>query len=183
MKFRFPVSTEITRSFESFYREYRLYIHGLCRLRFADTEDTYELESIVWTEVYQVFERFQTENPRTLLYQLVAWRARDLYRKKYKEQELLAELEVEDYSLLLMMEQSSSVLPTHELRMTLVELLQLESPEDRELLYGRFVEELSWKELAEKTKMHRNSLQKRAQASLHRLRERLQAETLRKSGT
>lgn len=161
--------------FEKYYRLYRMVVYEQCRRRFASEEKAKDLESIVWTEVYRSFERFHIDDPRGILCQLVTWRARDLYRQQYKEAERMASVTVEDDHLLQMMERAQPKQLGPEEQMALSQVLQKESAEDRRLLFGRFVEGLSWEELATRHSLHRNTLIKRVKLSLGRLRERLSA--------
>ncbi len=169
--------------FEDFYRRYRVYVHGLCRKRFSNIEDVHDLEALIWTEIHRHFDRFQLEDARPLLHKLVTWRARDLYRKRYKEREHFPELNLEDGELLRMMEEVMPTRPRHDERLTLVKALQGENELDRALLFGRYLEGLTWEELAVRHQMHRNSVQKRSKASLERLRAMLDATPSAKEAT
>lgn len=170
-------------SFEHFYRQYRVYVHGLCRRRFTNTEDVHDLEATIWTEIHRFFERFQLEDPRPLLHKLVTWRARDLYRKRYKEREHFPELNLEDGELLRLMEEVLPTRPRHDERLALLKVLEEENELDRALLFGRYLEGLTWEELAARHQMHRNSVQKRSKASLSRLRTMLEANYSAKEAT
>lgn len=160
--------------FSSFYRKYRLYVFDLSRKRLAREEDARDLAATVWAEVFQHFDRFQGGDPRRILAQLVTWRARDVYRQQYRGQSHKVECLAEDQYLVDLLEQlQPSKSPEDGLALQQV---LLEEPEiERKLLFGRFVEGLSWEELSSRHSLHRNTLLKRVKSSLARLRLKLEA--------
>lgn len=164
---------DVDATFDVFYRGYRPYVQGLCRKRSRQVQDTCELESIVWFDVYQHFPKYQEGDPRTLLYRLVSWRANDLYRKQRRDSDAKDALQVEDQALLSWLQMGSSVRTDEQ--MAIREALLAESEGARELLFGRFIEGLTWEELGARCGCHRNTAQKQIQQSIKRLRARLQS--------
>jgi len=160
-------------TFEHFYKNHHSHVAELCRRRFAKEQDAEDLAALVWMEVYRFFEKFHTENPRPSLYRLVNWRAGDLYRQRYRHRFHGALLHPEDESLLEMMREKHPDIGPDE-KVALAQALQHEEAEDRQLLFGRFVEGLSWAELATRHGIHRNTALKRIKLSLHRLRKHLE---------
>ncbi|MBU47734.1 MAG: hypothetical protein CL920_03470 [Deltaproteobacteria bacterium] len=169
-----PTAPVCEREFDLFYRTYRKYVYDLCRRRLSFEEDIRDLESVVWTEVYRFFERFRCEDPRRLLYQLIKWRARDCYRRMQRKKQEDYGTELEDVQLMKLMQDARPHAPRPEDTMALQQVLMEEEPMDREILFGRFVEGLTWEELSARHDVHRNTLLRRAKASLKRLRTRLE---------
>lgn len=161
------------RDFDRYYRTYRMVVHDLCRRRFSNEEDAGDLESVVWTEVYRFFDRFQTEDPRKILYQLIKWRANDLYRRLSRKKQENTELDLEDGHLMRLIQEGRPQEPSPEEKLALAQVLTNEPAEDRQILFGRFVEGLSWEELAARHTLHRNTLLRRVKSSLARLHEQL----------
>lgn len=162
------------KAFEGYYRLYRLFVFDQCCRRFSNREDARDLESLVWTEVLRFFDKFQGDDPRRQLAQLIGWRAKDLYRQKYRTVQEVQGLEVEDSHLIHLMEQGAGRELPMEDRLSLQQVLAKETPQDRRILFGRYVEGRSWEELSTTHELHRNTLLKRTKAALQRLRRRLQ---------
>lgn len=163
-----------TPKFDKFYKLYRFYVYNLCRCRSKNEDEARNLESIVWAEVYRHFERFECDDPRGLLYQLISWRAKDLFRQKIQAMQEGARIDMEDSKLIRLMEKSQEKAISREDKISLNQALSDEVPEDRNILFGRFVEGLTWEELASRHDLHRNTLLKRVKGSLKRLRSRLE---------
>jgi RNA polymerase sigma factor (sigma-70 family) len=159
---------------DAFYRKYRLLIHALSSRRFNKREDAEELESIVWRDIFKNFSEFQMDNPRPLLQKVLRWRANDLYRQKYRAVRQNEELVSHCDDLLLgLMDQASTSSLSQEDRLSLHNALTQESKETRELLVARYVEGKTWEELASQYQLHRNTLLKRTNAAIKRLRQQL----------
>lgn len=164
--------------FESFYKSYRLYVRDLCRKRFSNEEHAKDLESVVWVEVYDLFERFCHGDPRRLLYQLVSWRARDLYRQHYRLAAHESPEDLEDASLARFLVEIQALSCSVETKLALKHALQREDLEDRQILFGRFIEGMAWEELSVRHELHRNTLLKRVKSSLQRLRHEMEGHSL-----
>jgi RNA polymerase sigma factor (sigma-70 family) len=156
------------QQFESFFRMYQVYVRELCVARCRSTGDAADAESTVWYDVYQAFDKFQVEDPRPRLYQLVVWRVRNLYRSGARKYEYATE-----HDDLCRVLEDAVPQATPESQMQLKQLLEQEPPLERELLFGRFVEGLTWEELATRHQLHRNTISRRTDEALTRLRKRL----------
>lgn len=138
----------------------------LCLSRAHSLQDAEDIASLVWIDVYRQFEKFGVEDPKGLLHQLVVWRTRDWYRSAYfskrteKPEKQLVELFAAMNPTFNMVEQ----------KVLLEQALSQESEADRAMLFGRFVEELTWEELAAEFQMHRNTVSRRIMAVLTRVR-------------
>jgi len=168
------ITREKNVQFEQFYRQYRLYVHALCCRKFARPEDAEDLESLVWIEIGESFDKFNRDSPRSLLYKLVDWRSKDLYRQRYRTKNYETELDGKDKALLQLLEKASTSQHSKEEQMTLHQILAKESELDRLILFGRYVEGYTWEELAKRHNLHRNTLLKRSHAALKRLKVLLQ---------
>lgn len=114
------------------------------------------------------------DNPRPLLQKVLRWRANDLYRQKYRAVRQNEELVSHCDDLLLgLMDQASTSSLSQEDRLSLHNALTQESKETRELLVARYVEGKTWEELASQYQLHRNTLLKRTNAAIKRLRQQL----------
>lgn len=160
---------EYDASFEAFYRQHHSYIYHLCKRRFRRHTEIEELVSLVWLDIYKSEVHKSLHSPRTALYNLVQWRATDLYRKRRRRQELTQDLRIEEDSLFHLMEEQEGSTLSLETQLSLKQLLDKESPLNQGLLVGRYVEGLSWSELAARYDVHRNTAFNRVQDSLARL--------------
>jgi len=160
--------------FTDFYRKYHRYVHALCASRAASESDVHDLESIVWYEVSKNIERFQVEDPRGLLSRLISWRANSLFRSLRRDRQV----SVEENQLLALLEVGQGGAISIEEKMALQEALAQEDEQDRKLLFGRYVEGFTWSELAALYGLHRNTVWKRTEAALQRLKQLLDADTL-----
>ena len=153
-------------TFKSYHQRYVKYVRVLAASRISSPSDRDDLESIVWLDVIRNFNRFDVPDPRGLLQQLVRWRARDLYR--FHRSEHPTELQSEQ--LIALMEERQPESFSSENRLQLQQALHHESPEDRNILVGRYIEGKTWDELATQHGMHRNTVSRRATEILNRLR-------------
>lgn len=158
---------------EQFYRTYRIYVHAMCRKKLARLEDAEELESLVWMEVFKSFDKFNVHVPRVLLRQLINWRAKDMYRQMYRDAGYeYIEWSQDEKALLHLFERSRSSISREE-QVALHQALALEHVEDRQILIARYVQGHTWEEISEQHNLHRNTLLKRSNAILNRLKRRL----------
>jgi len=159
--------------FDTFYQRYAPYVMLCARARTSSANDAEDLQSIVWLDIYQQFDRFKVEEPRGQIHQLVRWRAIDLHRH-LRADRYVQSTEEQLVNLLIEQVESVSEATQTNARLYLEQVLQSESSEDKEILVGRYIEEKTWEELAEQMAMHRNTVYRRAEACLKRLRQTIE---------
>jgi RNA polymerase sigma factor (sigma-70 family) len=156
-------------SFSSFYEQYAPYIKACALARMGSSSDADDLQSIVWMDIHKQLDRFQQPDPRKLLYRLVQWRAVDLVRQRqvqryvHTTEEQLADLLTDAFA-------SQQTTEHTNLRVSIKQVLATETQEDRAIVIGRYIEGTSWKERAQQLDMHRNTISRRAESCLQRLR-------------
>lgn len=160
--------------FEDFYRTHRAFVRSLCSQYVSRSEDSMDIESIVWMEVYKIFHVFNVETPRPLLRRVVKWRVKDFYRRALRSalsgHDWMDDWGSSNCARLGLSEQVGRP----EEWMDLHGALRKEAPETIHLLVRRFVEGYSWKELAEEFNLHRNTLLYRTHIAIERLRSQME---------
>ena len=166
----------VKEPFRQFYEQYAPYVKVCALARMSSSSDAEDLQSIVWMDVHKRFSHFTSRDsePKGLLYRLVQWRAVDLVRRQ-KEKEYIddAENQLADRVLAALGRTSAERADDGVL---IKQVLSSESVEDRAIVVGRYVEGKTWQELAYQLDMHRNTICRRAEACLRRLRSGLEPE-------
>ncbi len=151
--------------FRSFYKEHQRFVHHIAASQLSSAGDVGEVESLVWYDIYRHFERFQVEDPRGLLRRLIKWRTSNFHRTY----QTFRRVDVQEERLYELFHSASTTLDA-ETRLSLQEALSQEQPQDISILFGRYIEGMTWEELATQHGLHRNTVWKRTRAALKRLR-------------